>query len=197
MKHLTYSDYIISKERQILDTLAEYVKPSPKMFHEGKHIYPKYQPLSMWPYEEYEYLSAPVSDPKFLNKETKGVPAINLPLIAFPILYKRVTKYDVLRLKYLNVIAIQKWIGEQLNELRKQEDFTFSRNRDLRWVQAGGDEMKRFKLYNLLNLATGGDITKEADAKKIPYLNILRFADYKNTQAIIEKNMHNNLNKKK
>lgn len=146
-------------------------------------------------FNEYIYLSSPPQDPKYITKETKNLPSINIPFISFPILYK-VGIQQILSLKYFNVVASLKWIVEQMGLIHKAEQTIF-KGTDLEWERAGGKDMERFKYYNLINFVSNSDITKEAQVKQLPYYQILVYADFKKSQARIEKKMMENSRHKK
>ena len=192
---LTYRQYILLKDKGDVDTIAQYVKADQNLYLNNKMYRPVYNPLSMMTFNEYIYLSSPPQQKKYISEQTKNLPAINIPFISFPLLYKIGTK-DILKLKYFNVIATLKWIVEQMQLIKKAEDTIFSGN-DLEWERAGGKDMSRFKHYNLINFVSNSDITKEAEVKQLPYYQILIYADFKKAQARIEKKMMDNARLKK
>ena len=196
IKKLTYEQYFYSKNKKEIDAFIPYVKPATKLKIKDKVISVKYNPLSMVPLGEYIYLFSPSRDTRFITADTKDVPVINLPLIAFPIIFRRVDRLDVLSAPYLNVVAVQKWLTEQANIVQSAFENVF-REKDLKWVQAGGKDMDRFKFYNLINFVTAGDITKEEEIKKIPIYQIIIYADHKLSKNRIEKRMADIANNKR
>lgn len=194
---LTYQQYILASDKNYIDTLATYVKPAQKLLIDKKNVSPKYSPLSTLTFNEYIFLTAPISDKRFINAETEGSPNISIPFIALPVLYRKVTKYDVLRANYLNVIAVMKWVANEFLKMSKARQNVFSQaGKDIEWNKAGGNEMERFGDYGLLNFVSGGDITKESTIKNLPYSSILIFADITLSKQRIEKRMMDNVRRK-
>ena len=191
---LTYRQYILLKDKNEVDTLSQYVKVNEKLYLDNSILRPKYNPLSMMTFNEYIYLSSPPQDEKYRSKDTENMSAINIPFISFPILYK-IGLNDILRLKYFNVVATLKWIVQEMLKIQKAEETIF-KGTDLEWERAGGKDMSRFKYYNLINFVSNSDITKEAQVKQLPYYQVLVYADFKKSQARIEKKMMDNARKK-
>lgn len=192
---VTFKQYAVLKDKSGFEPLIKFLKPSPILYLKKKRYEPKYCPLINMPFKLYVHLNKPVSDKKLLTPQTQGTINFNVPFICFPEFYD-IEQKQLADVKFLNIIAIQKWIKNELDDITKAEKNTF-RNRDPKFIMAGGDKLKQFGHYNLINFVSNSDILKEDAIMELSYRRILLYANYKNTQAEIENKMMEMQSKKK
>lgn len=176
VEKVTYIQYLTLKDekREEIDTIGKFVKASPTIYFKKKRYEPMYIPLSHMPLKLLIEGGQTIKNSEVIN--------ISSPFWCIEKFYRGIPKSKMIRLKFLNICALMRWIEKELKALRELEGSIFEKGDPI-----AQNILSKFGNYNLINALSGNDILKENEVLELPYIQCLQWVSMQSAQNKIQK----------